>query len=78
MEIKKFTYKGAEREVVVTEDLPNYIKGWDLSKLSESEQKDAARALTKDYDMANYAQEKDKFKHLAFRNFKKSEITWPK
>jgi CheY-specific phosphatase CheX len=79
MTIKKFTYKGLPREVIVTEDLSDSIKGYDISKFDKEEAKKVWREMAGGIDMeklteAEKSVEYAKFTELKsnFRHFKKA------
>jgi hypothetical protein len=73
-------YNGKQRELLITEDLPESLKGYDLSYLEEKERVEW-REKIKDLDLTKLTEEEatqkyNEFKALMknFRHFKKSQI----
>jgi len=82
MNIKKFMYRGIQREVIVTEEDQKSIRGYDISKIEKEDLRENWRVLTKDIDYSQMTEEQRKeeykktnelMKH--FRHFKKDQIT---
>ena len=85
MTLKRFRYskdgKITERELIVTEESDTHLAGYDISKLSDEEQKETWRAVANNFDKSKLteeqiAEEYNKFKagQLAFRKFLKSKV----
>jgi hypothetical protein len=79
--IQKFTYKGTPREVVITEENEESIKGFDISHLDKEDVKEAWRVKTQAIDMSKLteAEQKEEYEKMrelmaTFRHFKRSLI----
>ena len=81
MEIKRFKYKDADREIIVFEESDQFIKGLDITKFDDEEKREAWRTLARDTDLSEKTPEEakaeyEKFREAmtSFRHFLKAQI----
>jgi hypothetical protein len=81
MEVRKFTYNGKPREVIIFEENETSIKGSDITYLDKEELREEWRQKVKDIDISKLTEEQQKEEYQkmkilmgAFRHFKKSNI----